>query len=175
MKAARSAGWRSLLSGLDGAFAEFESGLGDALARYGDRGRHRVRPHRAHQRHRRHRSRHRHGRAARRRRDQGRPRDLGLAGLKPASLYQGRDLAPTTDLRAVLKGVLADHLGIERARAGADGVSGQRRGEADEGIDRLIAKPAAAFIFMSAFTMRAMLRFGGCLVVRLAPMRGTRR
>jgi uncharacterized protein (DUF1501 family) len=33
-------------------------------------------------------------------------------GLKPANLYQGRDLAPTTDLRAVIKGVLADHLGI---------------------------------------------------------------
>jgi uncharacterized protein (DUF1501 family) len=33
-------------------------------------------------------------------------------GLKPANLYQGRDLAPTTDLRAVLKGVLHDHLGI---------------------------------------------------------------
>ena len=39
-------------------------------------------------------------------------------GLKPASLYEGRDLAPTTDLRAVIKGVLADHLGIgERALA----------------------------------------------------------
>ena len=33
-------------------------------------------------------------------------------GLKPASLYEGRDLAPTTDLRAVLKGVLHDHLGV---------------------------------------------------------------
>jgi uncharacterized protein (DUF1501 family) len=33
-------------------------------------------------------------------------------GLKPASLYEGRDLAPTTDLRAVIKGVLRDHLGI---------------------------------------------------------------
>ena len=32
--------------------------------------------------------------------------------LKPASLYEGRDLAPTTDLRAVIKGVLSDHLGI---------------------------------------------------------------
>src|SRR5215472_3863379 len=32
--------------------------------------------------------------------------------LKASSLYQGRDLAPTTDLRAVIKGVLADHLGI---------------------------------------------------------------
>ena len=33
-------------------------------------------------------------------------------GLKPASLYQARDLAPTTDLRAVVKGVLRDHLGL---------------------------------------------------------------
>jgi uncharacterized protein (DUF1501 family) len=33
-------------------------------------------------------------------------------GLKPASLYEGRDLAPTTDLRAAFKGVLHDHLGV---------------------------------------------------------------
>ena len=33
-------------------------------------------------------------------------------GLKPDQLYENRDLAPTTDLRAVLKGVLADHLGL---------------------------------------------------------------
>jgi uncharacterized protein (DUF1501 family) len=31
-------------------------------------------------------------------------------GLKTASLYENRDLKPTTDLRAVLKGVLKDHL-----------------------------------------------------------------
>jgi uncharacterized protein (DUF1501 family) len=31
-------------------------------------------------------------------------------GLKPADLYQNRDLKPTIDLRAVLKGVLRDHL-----------------------------------------------------------------
>jgi uncharacterized protein (DUF1501 family) len=31
-------------------------------------------------------------------------------GLKPANLYEGRDLAATTDLRAVLKGLLRDHL-----------------------------------------------------------------
>jgi uncharacterized protein (DUF1501 family) len=38
--------------------------------------------------------------------------------LKPASLFEGRDLAATTDLRAVIKGVLKDHLGIgERALA----------------------------------------------------------
>ncbi|MDB5582871.1 MAG: hypothetical protein JWR80_8047 [Bradyrhizobium sp.] len=33
-------------------------------------------------------------------------------GLKPANLFEGRDLAPTTDLRAVMKGVLHDHLGL---------------------------------------------------------------
>ena len=39
-------------------------------------------------------------------------------GLKPANLYQGRDLAPTTDLRAVMKGVLKDQFGLaERALA----------------------------------------------------------
>jgi uncharacterized protein (DUF1501 family) len=33
-------------------------------------------------------------------------------GLKPAQLHEGRDLTPTTDLRAVLKGVLRDHLRV---------------------------------------------------------------
>jgi uncharacterized protein (DUF1501 family) len=33
-------------------------------------------------------------------------------GLAEARLYEGRDLAPTRDLRTVLKGVLRDHLGI---------------------------------------------------------------
>jgi len=33
-------------------------------------------------------------------------------GLKPAALFEGRDLAPTTDLRAVMKGLLAEHLGL---------------------------------------------------------------
>jgi uncharacterized protein (DUF1501 family) len=33
-------------------------------------------------------------------------------GLKPEQLYENRDLAPTTDLRAVVKGVLTDHLGL---------------------------------------------------------------
>jgi uncharacterized protein (DUF1501 family) len=42
-------------------------------------------------------------------------------GLKPASLYENRDLKPTTDLRAVLKGVLKDHLRIEE-RALAENV-----------------------------------------------------
>ncbi len=33
-------------------------------------------------------------------------------GLKTANLYEGRDLAATTDLRAVLKGLLKDHLRV---------------------------------------------------------------
>jgi len=33
-------------------------------------------------------------------------------GLKPNNLYQGRDLAPTTDLRAVMKGLLKDQFGL---------------------------------------------------------------
>ena len=33
-------------------------------------------------------------------------------GLKPNQLYQNRDLAPTVDVRAILKGVLRDHLGV---------------------------------------------------------------
>jgi uncharacterized protein (DUF1501 family) len=36
-------------------------------------------------------------------------------GLKPAQLYEGRDLKPTTDLRAVLKGLLRDHLRVEES------------------------------------------------------------
>ena len=36
-------------------------------------------------------------------------------GLSPRALYESRDLAPTTDLRAILKGVLADHFGIVTA------------------------------------------------------------
>ena len=34
-------------------------------------------------------------------------------GLKAADLYEARDLKATTDLRAVLKGVLKDHLRVE--------------------------------------------------------------
>jgi uncharacterized protein (DUF1501 family) len=33
-------------------------------------------------------------------------------GLKSANLYENRDLAATTDLRAVLKGLLRDHLRV---------------------------------------------------------------
>jgi uncharacterized protein (DUF1501 family) len=107
-----------LLSGLDGALAEFESGLGarwrDTVVVVATE----------------------FGRTARINGTQGTDHGTGtialLAGgavkggrvisdwptLKPASLYEGRDLKPTTDLRAAIKGVLADHLGIgERALA----------------------------------------------------------
>ena len=36
--------------------------------------------------------------------------------LKDADLYEKRDLQPTTDLRAVLKGLLADHLCADERR-----------------------------------------------------------
>jgi uncharacterized protein (DUF1501 family) len=41
-------------------------------------------------------------------------------GVTGANLYEGRDLKPTTDLRAVLKGVLRDHLLVEERRLTAD-------------------------------------------------------
>jgi uncharacterized protein (DUF1501 family) len=101
-----------LLSGLDGAFAEFESGLGEhwrdtAIVVATEFGR----------------TAHINGTEGT---DHGTGTIALLAGgaikggrvisdwpgLKPANLYQARDLAPTTDLRTVIKGVLADHLGI---------------------------------------------------------------
>jgi uncharacterized protein (DUF1501 family) len=101
-----------LLSGLDGALAEFESGLGgrwrDSVVVIATE----------------------FGRTARINGTDGTDHGTGTIallaggavkggrvisdwpGLKPASLYEGRDLAPTTDLRAVIKGVLHDHLGL---------------------------------------------------------------
>jgi uncharacterized protein (DUF1501 family) len=101
-----------LLSGLDGALAEFESGLGDrwrdtvivVATEF--------------------------GRTARINGTEGTDHGTGTIallaggavkggrmiadwpGLKLANLYQGRDLAPTTDLRAVMKGVLHDQFGL---------------------------------------------------------------
>jgi uncharacterized protein (DUF1501 family) len=40
-------------------------------------------------------------------------------GLKPANLHDGRDLKPTTDLRAVLKGLLRDHLRVDETALAA--------------------------------------------------------
>jgi uncharacterized protein (DUF1501 family) len=50
-------------------------------------------------------------------------------GLAPERLYEGRDLAPTTDLRAVLKGVLVAQM--TQSRADVDRVVFPGSGEAD--------------------------------------------
>ena len=101
-----------LLGGLDGALAEFESGLGDkwrdtvivVATEF--------------------------GRTARINGTSGTDHGTGTVallaggavnggrvisdwpGLKVANLYENRDLKPTTDLRGVIKGVLRDHLGL---------------------------------------------------------------
>jgi uncharacterized protein (DUF1501 family) len=107
-----------LLGGLDGAFAEFEQGLGPrwsntavvVVTEF--------------------------GRTARINGTEGTDHGTGTVallaggaiaggrviadwpGLKDANLHEGRDLKPTTDVRAVLKGVLKDHLGLsDRALA----------------------------------------------------------
>ena len=41
-------------------------------------------------------------------------------GLKEADLHEKRDLKPTTDLRAVLKGILRDHLRADEAKLASD-------------------------------------------------------
>ena len=40
-------------------------------------------------------------------------------GVKESDLYQNRDLKPTTDLRAVLKGLLRDHLRVDESALAA--------------------------------------------------------
>jgi uncharacterized protein (DUF1501 family) len=37
-------------------------------------------------------------------------------GLAEPQRYEGRDLRPTTDLRALAKGILRDHVGVPEAR-----------------------------------------------------------
>ena len=107
-----------LLGGLDGAFAEFEQGLGQ---RWGSTAVVVITEF---------------GRTARINGTEGTDHGTGTVallaggaikggrviadwpGLKDANLYEGRDLKPTTDLRAVIKGVMKDHLGLgDRALA----------------------------------------------------------
>ena len=133
MKAARSAGWRNCCPASTARSAEFESGLGerwrDTVVVVATE----------------------FGRTARINGTEGTDHGTGTIallaggavkggrviadwpGLKPASLYEGRDLAPTTDLRAVIKGVLHDHLGLGERVLAEDRVPRQRAGEADEG------------------------------------------
>lgn len=49
-------------------------------------------------------------------------------GLRPGQLFENRDLAPTVDLRAVAKGILVAHLGVDSGALlqifpGSDGVA----------------------------------------------------
>jgi uncharacterized protein (DUF1501 family) len=101
-----------LLGGLDGAFAEFEQGLG---RRWSDTAVAVVTEF---------------GRTARINGTEGTDHGTGTVallaggaitggrviadwpGLKDANLHEGRDLKPTVDVRAVLKGVMKDHLGL---------------------------------------------------------------
>jgi uncharacterized protein (DUF1501 family) len=41
-------------------------------------------------------------------------------GVSDGNLYEDRDLKPTNDLRAVLKGVLRDHLRVDERRLAAE-------------------------------------------------------
>ena len=109
-----------LLAGLDGAFAEFEQGLGPAWA---DTTIVAITEF---------------GRTARINGTVGTDHGTGTVaflvggavnggrviadwpGLKPTNLYQDRDLRATTDLRSVLKGVLADQFGLSAAALARD-------------------------------------------------------
>lgn len=57
-------------------------------------------------------------------------------GLSTGALYERRDLAPTTDLRGVLKGVLGDHLSLPTAALDRDVFPGAERVRAIEGLVR---------------------------------------
>lgn len=48
-------------------------------------------------------------------------------GLAPAQLFEGRDLRPTLDLRAAMKGVLEEHLGLEARALGTRVFPGSER------------------------------------------------
>jgi uncharacterized protein (DUF1501 family) len=55
-------------------------------------------------------------------------------GVKPSALYDGRDLAATTDLRAVLKGLLKDHLRVTDQALAANVFPGSGDVKAMEGL-----------------------------------------
>ena len=133
-----------LLGGLDGALAEFESGLGarwrDTVIVVATE----------------------FGRTARINGTEGTDHGTGTVallaggaikggrvisdwpGLKPANLYQARDLAPTTDLRAAHQRRAARPSRPVRSRAGGERVSGQRGGEGDEGVGGVAVIPGRA-------------------------------
>lgn len=57
-------------------------------------------------------------------------------GLSRASLHEDRDLRPTIDLRAVFKGVLADHLGVSSAALEREAFPDSGAARASQGLIR---------------------------------------
>src|SRR5690606_64847 len=57
-------------------------------------------------------------------------------GLSARSLHEGRDLAPTLDLRSALKGVLAEHLGVPARALETDVFPDSRSAPMLEGLVR---------------------------------------
>ena len=68
-------------------------------------------------------------------------------GLGDADLYEGRDLRPTTDLRAVIKGLLRDHRPGRCEGAFERGLPGQRRGRTARRPGGLIAHRSDKYPF----------------------------
>jgi 2-keto-3-deoxy-L-rhamnonate aldolase RhmA len=85
------------------------------MARHGRRHYDRVRADGAAERHGRHRSRYGRRGLPARRPGRGRARHRPLAGLAERALFEGRDLTPTTDVRALFRAALTDHLGLPEA------------------------------------------------------------
>ncbi len=57
-------------------------------------------------------------------------------GLSASALFEGRDLAPTHDLRGLLKGVLREHLAATDTALEDKVFPGSRRAAALEGLMR---------------------------------------
>jgi uncharacterized protein (DUF1501 family) len=57
-------------------------------------------------------------------------------GLQRSALHEGRDLRPTTDLRAIFKGVLADHLNVSTAALNTEAFPDSSNVRATQGLLR---------------------------------------
>jgi uncharacterized protein (DUF1501 family) len=57
-------------------------------------------------------------------------------GLSASALYEGRDLAPTLDMRAIMKGVLSDHLRVSNATLENEVFPDSRKARALTGLIR---------------------------------------
>ena len=65
-------------------------------------------------------------------------------GLEPEQLYEGRDLALTTDFRVVFSEVAAKHLGASEAGRAVPGIRGRsRRAGSESSVSRTLSGAAA--------------------------------